>query len=472
MAGEVGDDLCSGGMRIVWVHLAGFSCLAVLPDCPVHLVVCGDHGREHEAVTAKHASPFLSLERRTRQRLRSHVTDVDGLIAAQDEELIELLRGRAHEGWEMVCPFPSSAGARVAGALGIPFRAPDLELCHWLDAKSTLHAALHELGLPLVYGRWLPQGAIVYADLAGEFGARLVLQLAYGSGGSGTRMVADEGEFIRARRELAGRDVWVAPYLGGLSFNVNAIALAGGVVVSFPSVQLVGFAALGADPGEYCGNDFAAATLHSAIVDDVVAQSERLGRWLLGKGFRGMFGIDFVVDERTGRPVAVDLNPRWQGSTVLLSHAERAVGRRPLAVEEVALRLSLLDEREVLRNRDVHLGEVAAAQVTLRLPPSRGPALVTGAVGPGIWHTGTEFARAREGLQLADCRERDEVLLTGAVPETGTLVYPGAYLLRLYARRAMIDADSGRLQPWVERLLTHVEGVLALTAVGEGPSTS
>ena len=262
-----------------------------------------------------------------------------------------------------------------------------------------------------------------YGELANEFGGRFVMQLEYGSAGSGTAIVKSEEEFAAAARRFGGESIWATPYAGDLSFNVSGVALEAGTVVAYPSVQIVGQPALRSAPGVHCGNDFtASASAPRGLLESIREQTEAIGRWMGGQGYRGMFGLDFVVSDMTGQAYAVDLNPRWQGSTSLQAQSSARRGQVPMAAAELAYLTGVMSEAEVLRLGDSFFEPAEGSQFFLKAP------------SPGDWSAGNEIPAGvytagigwkRPGLRLADLESKEEVLLNGHNPRRGRTIAAG-----------------------------------------------
>jgi len=237
-----------------------------------------------------------------------------------------------------------------------------------------------------------------------------VVQLPEGAGGNGTVFVRSEADFIAAGVRFGEALLWVAPFLGDVSVNINAIATSSRAVTGYPSLQLTGLDELGAGHGGYCGNDFAATRLLPAeTIEEVRGQTIRVGRWLSGLGYRGLYGLDFVLEAETGGAYAVDLNPRWQGSTLLSPQAELEAGRLPLAVAELAYKTGAFGETELLGHEDEFRTRITCSQMVLH---SRAPVWtgVTGEVLPGVYQEAGSLAYLREGIILREAGDEGEFL--------------------------------------------------------------
>jgi hypothetical protein len=454
-------------MRIVWQCRAGHYCLGLSPICPITMVLCVDDSTTHDLIEQQEGIRFLSLEKKTGRHDAGRDSALNEIVPCYREELEQALRAEAGGRLVLVATVPSRALDEFAAGAGCELISNRADLQSWLNDKTNLLAALPELGLPRLRGRWTRLNEMRYAELASETGASFVAQLARGTSGSGTAFIESESDYAAAGARFGDALVWIAPDVGDLSVNINAMAMEGGVAVSCPSVQLVGLPMLSAQRGMYCGNDYVATSdLPGDTVAGVVEQTERIGGWLASLGFRGLFGLDFVLDTGTSRAYAVDLNPRWQGSTAPLTLAEYREGRLPLAVAELGFRLGRLSEAEILRHKDEFLRPVAASHISLRCPAA-GWAQVTGALSPGVYSLagGPRFARA--GLRLNDLQASDEILVTGGVPRRGTWMAPRSHIVRVTSQRQVMDIARLQPVPWARHAAAALYEALALAPVEE-----
>ena len=455
------------GWRFLWQARAGHYCAGLVRSCPVEVVVCMDDSPTHELIAAAAGTRFLDVE-----RSRGRVVDdaaIEGLVPAVAGALSAAVRRRSSARWVAAAASTSASLRDFAAANGVLFAANAPALVASLNDKACFLDALAELGLPQLPGRWLRLSAARYPEIAAELGTTFVAQLARGASGSGTAFIASEQDHAAVAARFGDRPVRVAPDLGQLSVNVNALALERSVIVSCPSVQLAGLPLLGADRGMYCGNDFIAArALPGRVTTAVTEQTARVGGWLAARGFRGLYGLDFVVDQAHDAVYAVDLNPRWQGSTTLLTLAEAKAGRLPLAAAELAWRLGALGEDDLRREADTFFAPVHAAHLSLRAPAA-GASIVGGSLRPGVYSGAAEFLRT--GFELTDCARDDELLVSGGVPRCGARMGPTAHLVRIACERRVLDLSTLQPLPWCASPVAAIYGQLALRpAQGDGAS--
>lgn len=170
----------------------------------------------------------------------------------------------------------------------------------------------------------------------------MVLRTSRTSGGRGFSIVHSVQELLAAWPETSEGIVSVAPYLQGtLPLNIGATVWEDGVTMGYPSFQLIGTPGCTLRPFGYCGNDFAQVrTLPATMIDRIEVTTERIGQWLRMRGYRGTFGVDYLID-RDGELRFTEINPRFQGSTVASGRLAVEGDEPCLLLEHVAAMLAL-----------------------------------------------------------------------------------------------------------------------------------
>jgi len=431
-----------GHRRILWQSRWGFYCLALNELCPIEAVLSVDDNRAYPMITETSGIRFFSLERKAGRRLPGLESVIEEVAPAVAGDIAELLDGSPGN-WIAASTNASPALRQVAARLGIPYVGPQPELCHWLNDKTNFLPALPQIGLPRLSGQWLRLQDANYAELQTQFGKSFVAQMTRGVSGSGTHFIGCAEDYAQVGSERGDALMWVARDVGDLSLNINALATEEGTAVGYPSVQLAGVPELCRKRGQYCGNDYAAtASLAAKIVNQVVEQTARIGAWLTSLGHRGLFGLDFVVERESDQAFAVDLNPRWQGSTWLLGQAQYGLGRFPLPVAELAYKMGVLSAAEVLQQADEFLLPVQVSQFSLHNFETQW-SVVGNELEPGIYSFSRGFTDPRRTLQVRELDEDDFLLV--AVPQRGLNVAPEGHIVRGCSRGAIYDAGQERL---------------------------
>ncbi|WP_225102423.1 ATP-grasp domain-containing protein [Streptomyces sp. CoH27] len=146
--------------------------------------------------------------------------------------------------------------------------------------------------------------------------------------GQGTVLIPGPGRLAAALARWEGHELKLSRLVAGPSLTVSACVGADRTVVSAVSHQLVGLPALTPGWGTHCGNQLLdPADLPAPLYTSVRETARKVGEVLRRHGFRGVFGLDLLVDGE--RPLVVEINPRFQTVVSLVQAAEAAAGLLP-----------------------------------------------------------------------------------------------------------------------------------------------
>lgn len=158
---------------------------------------------------------------------------------------------------------------------------------------------------------------IDYNNLVKHFGTKeFVIQKLVGAGGLGTHFVSSKDDI--ENMQLSNNEVLaVSAYVDNLPINLTIMVTSKDIHELPISVQLI----KNTGNFEYVGGDFAVANnLTSTIKKTIHEHNQTIGRQLQKLGYRGICGVDYIVMPN-GDVRFMELNPRYQGSSFLLSLA-------------------------------------------------------------------------------------------------------------------------------------------------------
>jgi hypothetical protein len=221
---------------------------------------------------------------------------------------------------------------RLAEALGLEVCFPPAALRHHLDSKVAATRLATEAGVasvPHVLAR--VRGYEHLRAIARDLGPDLVVQLPHGDSGATTFFISSAADYRRHARAIAqAREVKVMRRIPCRPLTVEGCITRHGTLVGPLMTELVGFPTLTPFRGGWCGNELVGDALDADLRLRARRATEALGRRLKRAGYRGYFGLDYLLDDDTGNLYLGELNPRITGITTLTSQAARDAGEVPL----------------------------------------------------------------------------------------------------------------------------------------------
>jgi len=342
---------------------------------------------------------------------------------------------------------------RAEGDPALKIYAVPEKLKNYFDNKVRLYETLPSLSLPRIPGKICEPGKNSFNDLKNELSLPFVIQFPYGSSGQFTFIIKDKKTYESLRGQYPRERVVMRKYVDGFSLNVNAVIVSSDsgakTVCSFPSIQITGLAECGNFPSAFCGNDYSAArSLKKNTIEQVKSYVNSIGAWMGKSEYRGIFGMDFVVEGEKVYPV--EINPRFQNSTSLFNaiNALSGVnGENTLFMLHIAEFLQKEDKivREYLNNFPFAslMSPIDGSQVILHNTMERGVMAQEGI--PGAYRLeGNTLLLVQKGASLDVLSGAGDVLITCGVPRRNTIIEPNAPICKVQFLKNALDPSSRR----------------------------
>jgi biotin carboxylase len=234
---------------------------------------------------------------------------------------------------QLICFKPSARLERRAADLGARPALAKAALAQGIENKANLAALASRARVPHPEQAIVPCGGSSWDEVAARFGGDVVVQSPRGYAGRRTFRARGAADWAEISAALGGLPARVARYVFGRPGTLNAVVDAHGhVVVTAPIVQVTGLPWLTPYRLGSCGNDFSWRP-QPQPGDAPYELAERMGPVLAGRGFRGQFGLDFVVEDAADGPRCslIEVNPRLTASFALYSAWEPALLHAHLA---------------------------------------------------------------------------------------------------------------------------------------------
>ncbi len=329
--------------------------------------------------------------------------------------------------------------------------------------------------LALIAGLPIPAGAQLlideftpewYATARKAYGSQLVIQITdYSKGGGiGTFFISsleDVREFhaFVSRRRKAGRDLQrmnITTRIDGESASISACATRHGILVSRVQRQIVDVhdvVGYHGRSGVFCGHDWG-NRYGDAIQKEASKIAQDVGKLMFSKGYRGIFGVDLVVNQHTGDIHLIEVNSRYTAAYPVYTMMQLAHDEIPLDAWHLLEFSDIEYEMDFDEIQQLYERPKVGAQLILH-NLERAWVNVGGSVKAGVYSfrsnakgqkLKSDLEWVREGYRFQDLKSESEFVLTDGVPKRGSKLKPGARLGRLLYRREVMQDDRNELQ--------------------------
>ncbi|MBU4338302.1 ATP-grasp domain-containing protein [Patescibacteria group bacterium] len=175
-----------------------------------------------------------------------------------------------------------------------------------------------------------------------------VVQLNSGYAGSSTFFIRSQDDYIKLRdaffHESSSKrtfPVKVSKFIHGVPATVNACVAREDVYVGKPCYQITGEELATNNRSTTCGNDWGALSLSTKAFGEINEIGQKIGQYLKDKGYKGIFGLDFIISEKNDDVYLIEINPRFVASIPFYTKLEIKNSALPL------LALHFLDFLEI-----------------------------------------------------------------------------------------------------------------------------
>jgi hypothetical protein len=312
---------------------------------------------------------------------------------------------------------------------------------------------LTKAGLPQPKGEIGDLSEFEFDRLALKYGSKLVVQFGRGWAGSTTFVIEEKDDFLKIQHQYPGRKVKVTQFINGPTVLNNACISGQKVLISPPAVQITAPAGFTSRPLGSCGRAWP-AVLASKQKKKIYELTQAVGSHMRKLGYRGFFGLDFLIKEATGQVFISENNARLTASAPFYTKLELMMGVVPLIAFHLLefLKISYSPEKTGKMIK-------AGTEIVLR-NTHQAPIEIRGEFTPGVygfWPKTLKFLRP--GASAADLKTKKETLIVTA--NKGKIIGREIDLLKINSLDCLLDA-KGQLKKWVVDLVYKVKSGLKL----------
>lgn len=442
-----------------WVGQRGIDAMAVLDFAPIDAGFCCDFGEVYPGIFGEES--LFSVEKDRGRRENWGNKDLEMLWEAPTRKRIEAYIESVKEPINTVCYRSLDVLERDSR-----FRvlAPPLVLKDLFDDKLRQLELFSMLGVKTPTNFVCPLNETTFTKTIDIFDGPFVVQPPVGSSGENTYFVKHETDFDRVKDVLDPvQPVKLSGYLPVPSLNGHCVVLKTreGLrsIAACPSVQIVGAHGCTSRAEVYCGNDFSAAgRVPESIREEVCAVMEKIGLFMGTKGFLGLFGMDFLLNGE--EVLALEINPRFQGSTMLLSLLQVDRGEVPLTALHVMQFMGLIEEfpKDFLeQSKRMYRTPYKGAHLIVHSLKDN-HCRIEHDMEAGIYtFENNVIERVRNGTTYRDIKGPHEWCILGNLPGVAIKVWNEARFAMIQTRESVLDSHLKQLESYAATFVNELQ---------------
>ncbi len=172
--------------------------------------------------------------------------------------------------------------------------------------------------------KYLPSHTVKLAKQISWKNDPFIIQWAHGHTGDGTILLKTREDLVALQEKFPERMARLTSYIHGPSFTVNVVVTKDKIMMGNISYQITGLQPFTDNEFSTVGNDwgFAHKFLNQRDLDSIKTIVRDTGVKLQKDGWRGLFGVDFIMDEKTRKIYLIEINARQPASTTFESMLE------------------------------------------------------------------------------------------------------------------------------------------------------
>jgi len=146
---------------------------------------------------------------------------------------------------------------------------------------------------------------------------KFIIQFNHSHTGSGTILIESNEQLEKLKEKFPNREARIAKYIKGPLLTNNNIIWSDKILMGNISYQITGLSPFTTNQFAGIGNDWKLSDkiLNEKQLEDYKKIVHEVGQNFIKYDWKGLFGIDIVVDEKTGQLYLLEINARQPAST-------------------------------------------------------------------------------------------------------------------------------------------------------------
>jgi hypothetical protein len=317
------------------------------------------------------------------------------------------------------------------------------------ENKAKFRRILDNLNISAPPGKVVPLSFLKFRKL-GElfeiFGRPLVIQHPQKGGGKGTFFVRDENDYARTKyilRKDPPKEIVISKFIEGPSPSITGCVTKYGILSTLPQYQIIDEHLLNRNfvgSGLFCGHDWSSANFSKNILCQAEDAVNKIGNFFKTQGYKGIFGLDFVLDEKDEKLHVVECNPRLLASFPTLTMVQIANGEIPIIAFHLLEYLGVNYKINIKKINEQMWQKKEGAQMFFHSPLNK-KVMLKKFFEAGVYKFGQgNLDFVRSGYQFSDIKKSNEFLFTDGIQKQ-RVPYNPLQRVRIVCKKGVLGRD-------------------------------
>lgn len=340
------------------------------------------------------------------------------------------------------------------------------------ENKIRFRKILQEMDMPVPPGKITSLDKLHYGHLMNKYNLPFVIQHPTKGGGKGTFFINNQEDFERTLKKLKAKEdeetektiippsqVIVSQFIQGPSPSMTGCVTKSGILSTNLQYQILDMPQL-YNPkkgnGLFCGHDWTSSRFPASLNQQAYQYVEKIGQYFKENNYQGIFGLDFILDEKTNQLYISECNPRLVGSFPVLSMSQALNNEVSILACHI---LEFLDH-------DYQI-DIEAVNQSMRREKIGGQMILHNLTDhwarnhrqlkAGIYKLEkNKLKYLRPGYDLKHLKDEEEFLLADGVPLKRAHFSPNRRLCRILTLNKTLDLENKQLTPWASQVAQTV----------------
>lgn len=282
------------------------------------------------------------------------------------------------------------------------------------------------------------------SELQKEFGNSFVMQHPSKGGGKGTFFIKNARDFNTAKQYLRRQktqEIIITELIKGSSPSLTGCVTRKGILSTCPQYQICDISILNKKPkrnGLFCGNDWSSANFSKNVLLQAKEAVDKIGSYFKSIGYRGIFGLDFILDEKNENLYVVECNPRLLASFPTVTMVQIENGETPIIAFHLLEYLNFPYQINIKKINEQMWQKKEGAQMFLHNPIQK-RAIQKNEFKAGIYKIeNNKLKLLKETYKFSDLKKKGEFLFIDGIQKKDSLL-KGYQRIRILNKRGILD---------------------------------